>query len=180
MIDSEHFIIADLEKQIDCTSILVEGTYKFDLVISLEVAEHLSIERERSFVKDLTLLSDVILFSAAIPGQGGEGHINERYLSEWCLLFGEIGYEAYDIVRPRIWNDASIPWWYRQNIMLFINRESEKKNRFDKMNANTCVDVICKEIYEQKRRKCEWYDNLGKSKKNRVMKVIRGIGRNKN
>jgi hypothetical protein len=40
---------------------------KFDLAISGEVAEHLP----ATLVGTLTSVSDVVLFSAAIPGQGG-------------------------------------------------------------------------------------------------------------
>jgi hypothetical protein len=47
---------------------------RFDLAVCLEVAEHLPPERAESFIRELCDLAPVVLFSAAIPGQGGTGH----------------------------------------------------------------------------------------------------------
>lgn len=99
---------------------------KFDLVISLEVAEHLLPERASSFVKDLCNLGDVVLFSAAVPGQGGQGHINEKYLSYWRGEFEKENYCIYDVIRPYIAGDISIPFWFRQNMVIFA-----KENMFN-------------------------------------------------
>src|SRR5205823_14322324 len=55
----------------------------FDLAISLEVAEHLPESRATTFIKDLTRLAPVVLFSAAIPGQGGRDHVNEQWQTYW-------------------------------------------------------------------------------------------------
>ena len=92
---------------------------RFDLAISLEVAEHISEENASRFVEDLTLLSDIVLFSAAVPGQGGNGHINEQPQSYWIKKFGQNDYECLDIVRKVIWNDKDIDFWYKQNIFIF-------------------------------------------------------------
>jgi len=92
---------------------------RFDLAICLEVAEHISSEKAFKFAKFLTEASDVILFSAAIPHQGGTGHVNEQWPSYWEKIFSSIGYSVIDNIRPRIWNDDKIPWWYRQNILVF-------------------------------------------------------------
>jgi SAM-dependent methyltransferase len=91
-----------------------------DLVLSLEVAEHLSPERAEGFVRDLVAMAPAVLFSAAIPGQGGVGHVNEQWQSYWATLFAGQGYRAYDAVRPRIWTDESVPAWYRQNAILYL------------------------------------------------------------
>ena len=96
---------------------------KFDLAMSLEVAEHLPASSASDFVKELTGLSDVILFSAAIPGQGGTYHINEQYPEYWANLFKEHHYVPVDCIRPNVWNDQSVEFWYRQNILLFIKEE---------------------------------------------------------
>lgn len=92
-----------------------------DLVISLEVAEHLSTERADSFVEELTDIAPAVLFSAAIPGQGGVDHFNEQWQSYWAEKFIANDYLPFDIVRPEIWNDDDIPMWYRQNIILYIS-----------------------------------------------------------
>jgi hypothetical protein len=62
-----------------------------------------------------------VLFSAAIPFQGGTGHLNEQWPSYWAALFARHGYLAYDPIRPTIWRDQQVAWWYRQNILLFAN-----------------------------------------------------------
>ena len=73
----------------------------FDLVNCLEVAEHLPATRAASFVEDLCRLGDVVLFSAAVPGQGGTHHINEQWPSYWIALFQEHGFEALDSGKMR-------------------------------------------------------------------------------
>lgn len=92
---------------------------RYDLACTLEVAEHLPPERGESFVDDLTRLAPVVCFSAAIPGQGGTHHVNERWPDYWASLFAARGYYPVDMIRPRIWRDNRIEWWYCQNILLF-------------------------------------------------------------
>ncbi|HEY9662067.1 MAG TPA: methyltransferase domain-containing protein, partial [Allocoleopsis sp.] len=74
----------------------------FDLVMTVEVAEHLPADLAEPFVKSLTRLSPVILFSAAIPQQGGTGHINEQWLEYWVERFQQQGYTAIDCLRDKI------------------------------------------------------------------------------
>jgi len=91
-----------------------------DLVLSLEVAEHLSPGRAETFIAELCAMAPAVLFSAAIPGQGGVGHVNEQWPSYWAELFAGQGHGAYDVVRAAIWADEAIPAWYRQNAILFL------------------------------------------------------------
>jgi hypothetical protein len=107
--------VADLEKDLT-------DDERFDLAICMEVAEHLSSARASSLVRDLCKLSDCVLFSAAIPGQGGENHINERWQSYWLTLFDSMNYAATDIIRPVVWGNEEVDFWYRQNSFLYINR----------------------------------------------------------
>ena len=97
---------------------------RVDLALSLEVAEHLSPARAPGFVADLIALAPAVLFSAAIPGQGGVGHANEQWQSWWADLFAAHGYAAHDIVRPAIWADEAVPAWYRQNAVLYLDAPS--------------------------------------------------------
>ncbi|WEK05016.1 MAG: class I SAM-dependent methyltransferase [Candidatus Devosia phytovorans] len=97
---------------------------KVDLAISLEVAEHLSPGRAPGFIADLVSLAPAVLFSAAIPGQGGVGHRNEQWHSFWATLFAAQDYRAYDIIRDTIWTDEDIPAWYRQNAILYLSADT--------------------------------------------------------
>ena len=110
----------DLFRTIDLTKPW-SADRSFDLVQSLEVAEHLPAKAGPTFISCLCAHSDVILFSAAQPGQGGEYHINERDASYWAELFSQHGYAAYDCIRPRIARQRSIDPWYRFNTVLYAN-----------------------------------------------------------
>jgi len=92
---------------------------KFDVALALEVAEHLPQSRAQAFVETLCELADRVVFSAAIPGQGGRNHVNERWPSYWAELFRGCGYECYDVLRPRIWNNPRVLWYYAQNCLIF-------------------------------------------------------------
>ncbi|MBU6397369.1 MAG: methyltransferase domain-containing protein [Rhodospirillales bacterium] len=95
---------------------------RFDLVQCLEVAEHLPAARSVGLVEDLTAHGDAVLFSAAPPGQGGAGHINERPYEFWRALFAAKGYEAFDAIRPALTLHDELPYWYRYNILLYVKR----------------------------------------------------------
>jgi hypothetical protein len=103
---------ADLEERL-------QPGQQYDLAISMEVAEHLTPARADSFVADLVALAPHVLFSAAVPGQGGNNHINEQWQSYWADRFAAHGYGPHDIVRPKVWNDRSVAYWYRQNVILY-------------------------------------------------------------
>ncbi|MGE4054980.1 MAG: methyltransferase domain-containing protein [Vicinamibacterales bacterium] len=115
---------------------------RYDLAIALEVAEHLRQDSARTFVSSITRLSDFVLFSAAIPSQGGVGHLNEQWPPYWIELFAEQGFIGVDVVRKRIWDDESIPFWYRQNILLFVRRD-----RAEELNIPNLDDAIPGELY---------------------------------
>jgi SAM-dependent methyltransferase len=92
---------------------------RFDLAICLEVAEHLSPQAAAGFVESLTRHADVILFSAAIPLQGGDHHVNEQFPDYWEALFATLNYVAVDLVRPQIWYSTDVLVWLRQNTIVF-------------------------------------------------------------
>jgi SAM-dependent methyltransferase len=92
---------------------------RFDLAVSLEVAEHLPERSAAGFVQSLTGMAPIVLFSAAVPGQGGTGHINEQWQDYWAALFAKEGFIPLDPIRPAIWTDSAVEWYYRQNILLY-------------------------------------------------------------
>ncbi len=117
---------------------------KFDLAICLEVAEHLPKDCADSLVSFLSSTSDMILFSAAIPHQGGQGHINEQPLSYWLEKFERQGFKPFDFIRPMIWNNKNVDWWYKQNIIML----SKKDNPFANMNVSFyCHTLVHPDLY---------------------------------
>ena len=115
--DSISFTPVDFEEA------LPELTQRYDLCISLEVAEHISQARAERFVEYLCRAADVVLFGAAIKHQGGANHINEQWQSYWRDIFRSKRYECLDIIRPGVWNESSVEWWYRQNTFLFVRAD---------------------------------------------------------
>jgi SAM-dependent methyltransferase len=94
---------------------------RFDLVQCLEVAEHIRPEASRTLVASLTTHGHHVLFSAAVPGQGGENHLNERSYEFWRQLFAERGYVPFDFVRPLLQHRPEVAYWYRYNTILYIH-----------------------------------------------------------
>jgi hypothetical protein len=72
---------------------------RFDMAVSLEVAEHLPAGQADQFVAMLTQHADAVLFSAAIPNQGGNHHINEQWPTYWATRFAEHGFGCFDVLR---------------------------------------------------------------------------------
>lgn len=100
---------------------------RFDLVQTLEVAEHLPQDKADLFVDNLARHGDVILFSAAVPHQGGEHHVNEQPPEYWRKRFGARGYMAFDFVRPRLADRSEVMPWYRFNTYIYANEAGEKR-----------------------------------------------------
>lgn len=96
---------------------------RFDLVQSLEVAEHLHRGSAETFVASLVGHTDTVLFSAAPKGQGGDHHINEQPYDYWRALFATHDFVALDYIRPRVQGDKDVEPWYRFNTFLYV-RES--------------------------------------------------------
>jgi SAM-dependent methyltransferase len=109
-----EFVPIDLSQPFE-----IPGIY--DLAICLEVAEHLPITRSRQLIESLVRAAPIVLFSAAVPGQGGTGHVNEQWPEYWQDLFASLGYRMVDAIRPQIRDDERVKWWYRQNILLFAS-----------------------------------------------------------
>lgn len=115
---------------------------KFDLAISVEVAEHIESQHELTFINNLCNCSNIVLFSAAIPNQGGTGHINERPCSYWCKLFTKYGYIAVDCIRPFCWDNMDVEIWYRNNCILYIKNDLYKTLLSNIPDIRFPIDII--------------------------------------
>lgn len=133
-ISQDEFIEVDLRKKI-------EFLQKYDLAISTEVAEHIEEEYVDIFLDNLTRASDCILFSAAIPGQGGRHHVNEQWQSYWVKKFENLGYKADFSIRNYFWKNSNINAWRRQNMLIF------SKN-LNKTVYSDLMDVVHPEMME--------------------------------
>ncbi|MGP1310858.1 MAG: class I SAM-dependent methyltransferase [Phycisphaerales bacterium] len=142
-VDRSRFIPANLQKPLD-----IRRT--FDLAMSLEVAEHLPDTVADDFVATLCGLAPVVLFSAATPLQGGTGHVNERPQSYWAERFARHGFRAVDALRPEIWNDPDVKFWYRQNAMVYASERALQANgRLREIAARTderMLDIVHPEL----------------------------------
>jgi hypothetical protein len=97
---------------------------KYDILQCLEVAEHLPEKSANTFVQTLTKHSDLILFSAAPKGQGGDNHINEQDYEYWRQIFAFNGYRVFDYIRPLVITDPKIEEWYKYNTFLYCSNSS--------------------------------------------------------
>lgn len=113
LFDPGSFVATDLSQPFDLGR-------RFDLVMSLEVAEHVQEARADTFVANLVRHGDVVLFSAAVPGQGGEFHVNEQPLEYWRGKFSAHGYQCFDPFRPLLRGNGEVAPWYRFNTLLYI------------------------------------------------------------
>lgn len=101
---------------------------KFDLAICLEVGEHLPESRAMALVSLLCNKSDLVLFSAAIPNQGGTGHVNEQWQTYWADKFYANGFGA-EICYP-VKDNPNVDPWYRQNMVLYRKGATGKVHNF--------------------------------------------------
>jgi len=134
-IDEGNFLNFDLRNELCLEK-------KFDIVMSLEVAEHIEEKYADNFVKSLVNHGEIIVFSAAIPFQGGENHVNEQWPTYWIEKFKKFEYFPNDGIRPLIWNNRDIEFWYKQNILVFSKEEREREREI--------LNIIHPELYLSK------------------------------
>jgi len=132
----------------------IELSRTFDLALSLEVAEHLPANAAAAFVGSLVRLAPVVLFSAAIPGQGGIHHVNEQWPHYWGGLFAGHGYVMIDAIRSQIWRKEEVKVWYRQNVCLFARRDMLElhaglRHAFDQTHADQS-DVVHPNMFRER------------------------------
>lgn len=95
---------------------------RFDLALCLEVAEHIGALAGDRLIAGLCEIAPSVLFSAAVPGQGGHGHLNEQWPAYWVERFERCGFSCSGALRWRFWENELVEYWYRQNL-LFATRE---------------------------------------------------------
>lgn len=112
-ISEKEFVEIDLQEKFELNR-------KYDMAICLEVAEHLPESAADNLIYSLTNHADVILFSAAVPGQTGQNHVNEQWPQYWQNIFEKYGFEMIDSLRSKIWTNEKVDMWYKQNLFLVV------------------------------------------------------------
>jgi hypothetical protein len=131
------------------------GGRTYDIAVCVEYAEHLPDSRAASFVTDLTSLAPVVAFSAAIPGQGGLGHVNEQWPAYWEAHFAAAGYRLVDAVRRRLWSAPGGPAYLAQNLFIAVDeRRLRDYPRLAEIAAggNGALSLVHPAVYEAKLR----------------------------
>jgi hypothetical protein len=96
---------------------------QYDMSMCIEVAEHLPPEAAAPLVRALTAAAPVVVFSAALPGSG-RARSPQRTTPCILGLFAGRAFIKIDCVRPRVWQDPRVAWWYRQNMFIYANAEA--------------------------------------------------------
>jgi SAM-dependent methyltransferase len=122
-INENEFHVSNLEKFNH-----LELKRKFDLAVCIEVAEHIDQKYSDALIENLTALSDYILFSAAIPYQGGQHHVNEQWADYWEQKFESKGFVFQDIFRNELWSDPDVQYWFKQNLFLVVRKDKALVN----------------------------------------------------
>jgi len=142
LIESSDYIQQDLQEPIDIAS-------KFDLAICVEVAEHVPKDKSDILLNNVCQNSEVVLFSAALTGQGGTGHINEQPCSYWIQKFRTRGYLPVDFIRSFFWNEEQIEIWYRNNCILYMTSEALKQFKANIPPTLPPTDIIHPQMLER-------------------------------
>lgn len=122
LIPTERFVSRDLRQPIE-----LDRT--FDVAICLEAAEHLPPSSAPILVASLTSHAEIVVFSAAIPHQGGTNHVNEQWSSYWIELFEARNFVFVDCLRPLLWEDARVDFWNAQNMLVFVTAAKDRALR---------------------------------------------------
>jgi SAM-dependent methyltransferase len=110
-------------QRFDIESDIYRGDEMFDVAICMEVAEHLPQQHAGRLVELLTSLSNMVVFTAAGPGQDGADHCNLQPPAYWIAKFVHDGFE-YDRLLTARWQDdwcksGVVVGWYYQNLLVF-------------------------------------------------------------
>lgn len=98
-----------------------------DVVLCLEVVEHIPRDQHAAAFDNLCGLvraGGILVFSAATPGQGGQGHVAERSQDEWAGELEARGLALDLEATARLRLAADLPW-HKANVMVW-RRESER------------------------------------------------------
>jgi SAM-dependent methyltransferase len=106
-----------------------------DVVVSLEVAEHLPEAIVDRYV-EILCQGNVVVMTAAQPGQGGTDHVNEQPHSYWISKFADRGFAYHEKLTEKLrsdWQNQGVATFYAQNLMVFYD-DSAEQSHFHRSN----------------------------------------------
>ncbi len=139
---------------------------RYDLALSLEAAQYLDEDGCINLINTLVQHADTILFSSAVPYQGGN-NVTERWQSHWAQLFEDRGYQPVDLIRPRFWNDSEIPYYYRQNTILYVKEIGSELERLESQLASGKKAWVLDMIHPEK-----WETLILGSRRERIQRLL--------
>ena len=122
---------------------------RYGLALCLEVGEHIEEESAETLIKSLVAASDFVLFSAAVPYQWGDGHINIRWPSYWARLFEAQGYKAADFLRYQLWDTPQdeVELHYKQNMILYAKAERYTELKLPEFDYAKVLNLVHPYLY---------------------------------
>ena len=122
---------------------------RFDLACHSKSGTVSRSEAAQQFVTGLTSVSDLVVFSAAVPGQSKHQTLHERWPSYWSALFADCRFACFDILRERLWYDQRVDWWYAQNMLVFVSEFREDLlNRLPSTRRACMLDIVHPRAFE--------------------------------
>lgn len=103
---------------------------RFDVCFCIEVAEHLPRRSAADLIAGLAGLSDVVVFTAATPGQGGTLHVNEQPHEYWLDLFRAHGFERFEETEAALkagLNGVAEPSWMHTNLLVLAATRADAR-----------------------------------------------------
>lgn len=92
---------------------------RFSWVMSLEVGEHIPKRYQEIFIDNIVRHAESgIILSWAVPGQGGQGHFNERSNESVRHSFKKRGFISECSLEERFRTSSDI-WYFRETILVF-------------------------------------------------------------
>ena len=109
---------------IDQVGIFEHYSTGYDLALCLEVAEHVHADDAERFIQKLCTLAPLVIFSAAAPGQGGDGHIHCQPKGYWLELFSRFGFAPDATKTAQLVQFMGAGYhmgWLTQNVMVLTS-----------------------------------------------------------
>ncbi len=142
LIPADRFVPADLGEPIE-----VDRT--FDLAVCLEVAEHIPQSSSDRLLDELAAFAPAILFAAAVPGQGGDGHVNEQWGTWWDERLRARGFQRHDVLRRSLWDRTDVQWWYAQNLALYLAPDHPASDLLERQDDRLPVDLVHPRLFRE-------------------------------